>query len=322
MRAGSSARGAAVMTGVLIASTVAVAKTAPSIERLVRPSAAPAMSAQLQCTTRCRRHLAGRSLYYGNELRILPTVKPLAAGGPASTEASDLRIAQRADPPLIIMPSSVTGNRGSVVALPIRIDSTLALHKDSVVRLWGVPPRFTLNAGNLVEQWWVVPLYKLPNLALNIPIDASGRLEIAVTLFDIDGTVLGNAKTMLVIQSTAPPPPTSAPGERAERNQLVVGRVQLSIEDKARAEQLLGQGEKYLADANIDVARQFFRRAADMGLAAAALKLATTYDPVELARMQVHGVVPDPNEALKWYERARQLGVNEADIRLAGSRAN
>lgn len=321
MRTGSSARGAAVMTGVLIASPVVVAKTPPSIEHLVRPSTAPTMSTRLEGTARHRGNLAGRDHHSGDELRILPTVKPLAAGR-ARPEASDLRIAQRADPPLIIMPSSVTGNPGAVVALPIRVDSSLALHKYSVVRLWGVPPRFTLNAGNQVEQWWVVPLYKLPNLALNIPVDASGRTEIAITLFDIDGTVLGNAKTMLVIQPTAPPPPTSAPGEGAERNRLSVRRVQLSIEDKARAEQLLGQGEKYLADANIDVARQFFRRAADMGLAAAALKLAATYDPVALARMQVHGVVPDANEALKWYERARQLGVNEAEIRLARSHAN
>ena len=58
----------------------------------------------------------------------------------------------------------------------------------------------------------------------------------------------------------------------------------------------------------------FFQRAAEAGLANGALKMAATYDPAELDRLEVkvQGAIPDRAEARKWYERAR-------DARGAGS---
>jgi len=84
----------------------------------------------------------------------------------------------------------------------------------------------------------------------------------------------------------------------------------------------LAQGEQYLARGSIQVARQYFQRAADAGLAAAALRLATTYDPAELQRLEVPGVVPDRNLARKWYERARELGAPGVEPLLARLRAD
>jgi TPR repeat protein len=61
----------------------------------------------------------------------------------------------------------------------------------------------------------------------------------------------------------------------------------------------------------------FFQRAAEAGLAAGAIKMAATFDPAELARLDVVGVAPDRAEARRWYERARELGAPEAEDRLA-----
>ena len=85
----------------------------------------------------------------------------------------------------------------------------------------------------------------------------------------------------------------------------------------AQAERYIAQGERYLLEGNIGVARQFFQRAADAGYAPGAMRLAATYDPAELSRSQVQGIVPNPSEARKWYERARELGAPEAEERLA-----
>jgi TPR repeat protein len=79
----------------------------------------------------------------------------------------------------------------------------------------------------------------------------------------------------------------------------------------------MAQGERYLGQGNIALAREFFHRAADTGLAQAAVRLAATYDPAELGRLQAQGVVPDRAEARKWYERAREPGAPEAEERLA-----
>ena len=85
-----------------------------------------------------------------------------------------------------------------------------------------------------------------------------------------------------------------------------------AAEQRARAERLLARGQAYLANGDAMGARDFFERAADADLAAGALQLAVTYDPVELRRLKVQGVKPDVALARKWYERARQLGAAEA----------
>jgi TPR repeat protein len=102
------------------------------------------------------------------------------------------------------------------------------------------------------------------------------------------------------------------PAGRSER-----GTQQLSADDRTKAEKLVAQGERFLQQGSIVLAREFFRRAADVGLAQAAIRLAATYDPSEIARLGAQGVVPDRAEARKWYERARELGAPEAEERLA-----
>ncbi len=75
-----------------------------------------------------------------------------------------------------------------------------------------------------------------------------------------------------------------------------------------QGERFIGLGERYLAQGNVAIARQYFARAADLGLALAASKLAETFEVVGLARYGVLGVKPDPVEAARWRKRARELG--------------
>ena len=71
-----------------------------------------------------------------------------------------------------------------------------------------------------------------------------------------------------------------------------------------------------MAQGLVAPARLLFERAADLGLAEAAMALAATYDAVELNKPNLRGIGPDDTLAKRWYERARQLGASEADIRL------
>jgi curved DNA-binding protein CbpA len=76
---------------------------------------------------------------------------------------------------------------------------------------------------------------------------------------------------------------------------------------RAQAERLVGQGDRQLANGNVAIARQYYARAADLGFAPAAIKLADTFDAKVLARHGVHGVRPNPAEADKWRRRAAEL---------------
>lgn len=89
-----------------------------------------------------------------------------------------------------------------------------------------------------------------------------------------------------------------------------------SSADLAQAGRLVGKGEGYLARGDIAIARQYFERAAELGLPIAALRMAETQDPRELARRGVHGVKANLDEARRWYQRALELNVPEADSKL------
>ena len=79
----------------------------------------------------------------------------------------------------------------------------------------------------------------------------------------------------------------------------------------------MNRGNEQLGQGNVVVARQYYLRAAQAGLAAAAFKLAETHDPYELVRLNVHGLMPDLAEAKRWYAKALHLGVPEAKTRLS-----
>ena len=70
------------------------------------------------------------------------------------------------------------------------------------------------------------------------------------------------------------------------------------------------------------IGREYLRRAAELGFALAALRLAETYDPLELQYLKVFGLKHDRAEAKTWYERAIELGAEgaEAKLRRLGTR--
>jgi TPR repeat protein len=127
-----------------------------------------------------------------------------------------------------------------------------------------------------------------------------------VSLVGLDGSVLAEAKSTLVVRGAAA---ASAPKSSPERRDPG-----LTPQDRVRAQGFVTKGDELMAAGNVEAARLFYERAADLGLARGALALAATFDPDELARRQVvGGLRPDPAAAKRWYERARELGADEAD---------
>jgi len=98
-------------------------------------------------------------------------------------------------------------------------------------------------------------------------------------------------------EAALPSPPTPAVRSKAAADPAI----------RAQAERLVGQGDRQFANGNIAIARQYYARAADLGFAPAASKLAETFDAQVLARHGVHGVQPNPAEAERWRKRAVEL---------------
>lgn len=237
--------------------------------------------------------------------------------------------AQRGEPRVVVAPT-ILAEPASQTSLAIQVVPAAALPSNSFVRVRGLPSSVSLTEGHLIAPGsWAIPLFALGSLKAIVPAGVSGRADILIQLVGVDGTTLAESRTSLVVGPTIispadktpdappkragpllspPPAPKTGPLPRAP---------DMSEESRARAENLVARGERQLEQGNVAAARMFFQRAAESGLAAGAIKMAATYDPAELAHLGAVGVSPDPTEARRWYERARELGAPDADERLA-----
>jgi hypothetical protein len=167
--------------------------------------------------------------------------------------------------------------------------------RNSFIRVQGLPRGAALSEGHAITPGaWAVPLNALSGLKITLPENVVGTADVVVTLVGLDGVVLSKAISSLVL--TAPS--------------------SLTDETRKRALQFLRRGNERLADGQVAPARGLYEKAADMGLAEAAMALAATYDAAELALPHLRGVAPDAKEARRWYERARTLGAPGAEQRL------
>jgi hypothetical protein len=257
-------------------------------------------------------------------LAILPASLAAPRSAIAAETATVLRLVQAADAekPQITIAPMIAASPATQQPLPIRVggSSPHVLPKNSFLRVRGLPPTVSLSEGYVTGPGaWSVPLNGLSSLQMIVPAGATGRAELSISLVAEDGSLLAEARTVLVVKAPekAPEPLPSEAAAAPPKPQPPARGPILSPSEREAAEKFVARGEGEVAQGNIAVARQYFLRAAQAGLARGALLLAATHDPRELARWGVHGVQPNLAEARKWYERARELGAPEAEERLA-----
>jgi hypothetical protein len=263
-------------------------------------------------------------------LRLWSRAIAIALGVALASGGAHWSAAQRRDVPRISVPATIRAEPASQASLGIRVDPVDGLPSNSFVRLRGFPTSVSLTEGHAIAPGaWAIPLFGLTSLKAIVPAGVSGRAEIVITLVDVDGNTLAQTRTALEI-GTAPPlekavaePPRGAPLVAlppmvpSPLKKSIPPPPALSQDAKAQAERMLANGEKQWEQGNISAARSFLQRAADAGLPEAALKLAETYDPAEVARVApLAAKLADTKEARKWYEKARDLGMVEAETRL------
>ncbi len=239
------------------------------------------------------------------------------------------------------MTATLPAEPASQTPLVIRVGPPAALPKGCFIRVRGLPPMAALSEGHSIAPGsWAVPIAALPNLTITLPTATAGNSEIFITLVAIDGAVLAEAKSVLMVATQqpafGPPPgkavvpplsilragPPAAGAPDATAGSLAPNAPKLSAAVRERALRMVKKGDEELAEGGVAQARLLYERAADAGLPEGAMALAATYDAAELGRLGVHGLQPDPAAAKRWYERAQQLGSTEAAQRLRRLGAN
>jgi TPR repeat protein len=114
--------------------------------------------------------------------------------------------------------------------------------------------------------------------------------------------------------AAAPPPVIAAP---VAATPAVVAPPPARVIDAAELALLMKRAKEMLISGDIPAARLLLRRAADAQEPTAALMLAQTYDPAILGTQDARNIIPDPETARVWYQKAAQLGSTDAQRRLA-----
>ena len=250
--------------------------------------------------------------------------------------------------PTISINATIPAEPATQVPLAIRVGPPGAVPKGSFIRIRGLPPTVALSDGHSIAPGsWAVPIAALSNLKITLPVAAAGKSEMSITLVGLDGSVLVEAKSTLVVAAAVAPSPDSQTQGKSEPPSVSIlrsgtpllqpppdrvdppaasiapeGQTRMAPEQRERALRLLKRGDEQLAEGGIAQARLLYERAAEAGLAQGAMALAATYDAAELNRLSVRGLQPDRAAALRWYERARQLGAADAEQRLRRLGAN
>jgi hypothetical protein len=183
--------------------------------------------------------------------------------------------------------------------LPLRIQPDEAAREPFILVLSGAPVGTTLSgAARMGSDTWFLSPGSASRLEIALPEWSSAVFEITIALRRTNGAVAAQAKAWIAV-----PPPAS---QEAAGSRL----------DGAAAKDMLSKADRMLEKGDVVAARAVYQRAAEMGSAAAALMLATTYDPNRLWSLGALGMVGNKERAKQWYARASELGSPEAKVRL------
>lgn len=253
-------------------------------------------------------------------------------------------VAGDAQKPLIVAPKTIYVQPGAEAQMDISVWPPEAVPLGSSLVISGLPPRMALPRGKFIAPGtWALPLEHASPASLFAPAGTETVTEMTIQLAGPGGDAVTEFRAMLVIEgpgtrAAAPesagrvaagpkvaalPPDRGLAETRSEAASAVLplplaaAQPRISSEDMGKAMKLMEKGDKSLASGNVAVARLCYQGAADLGWAPAAVALGGTFDPHELAQLNViGGLQPDARQAKTWYMKAQRLGAAEASVRL------
>jgi serine/threonine protein phosphatase 1 len=199
------------------------------------------------------------------------------------------------------------------------------------VEIGGLPKGMTISAGrHLGTGEWRILAEDVTGAVITPPPGFVGAVDLSVELRLADDTPIDQGS---LHREWRPSPANAAgPNEAASTVSahsgdhetappaIVSDQGMSSLEssqlDHDQIDFLIGRSETLISEGDVEAARILLHRAAEAHSARAALTLGATYDPIMLAILHVNGVTADVSQARGWYEKANELGSQEAQQRL------
>jgi hypothetical protein len=210
----------------------------------------------------------------------------------AAFQQINLRPVASPDQPLLLEPQRPT-------PMPLQILPEEAADGAFILALTGAPAGTILFGANRISSdSWFLPPGGASRLEIVLPEWSTTVLEITIALRRTNGQVAAQTKAWIAV-----PPPGRLPPASPKVDEIA-------------ATELLAKADRLITKGDIVGARAVYQRAAEMGSGAAALALATTYDPNRLWSLGALGLAGNKERARQWYQRATELGNSEAKARL------
>jgi len=188
------------------------------------------------------------------------------------------------EPPRLLVQPIVASANADDVPLGVQVTGDVA---GAAVEISRLPAKMTLSTGrSLGSGRWRLRASEAANAVIHLPEGVRGTVDLIVELRLADDTL--------------------------------VDRLSIYRLDWAQIELLIKRGRELITEGDVTAARASLQRAAEARDARAALALGATYDPMMLARLRgIHAIAADVNVARGWYEKASELGSQDAKTLLA-----
>jgi hypothetical protein len=206
------------------------------------------------------------------------------AGEEPTREAPAEQPVHRAQPvPRLIVQQNVSSATVDSIALGVQVSGEAV---GLAVEMSRLPMGMTISAGrSLGTGRWRIPATEVGDATIHLPAGFHGAIDLAVDLRLADDTV--------------------------------VDRQSLYRLDHQQIELLVKRSRELISVGDVAAARASLERAAEARDARAALALGATYDPILLSTLRPYGLDADVSLARGWYEKASELGSQEAQKLLA-----
>jgi hypothetical protein len=215
----------------------------------------------------------------------------------------------------------IVGTAGDPIPLNIEVSKS---EKDSGGRLFifsGIPNGVELSPGGNLGLFWAVNSNAFDRLTLLAPDGFEGSFEIEVTQ---TGTTPEDTRRKSTFLATIKAPVTQANTQTLNaivpptklQNDPLDKREPTRTLPNLRDNKLMERAFSLFSNGDISAARAIFQYLVARGNADAAIAVGGTYDPLVLRQLFIKGMMPDPEQARIWYEKAEELGSPEARNRL------
>jgi hypothetical protein len=186
---------------------------------------------------------------------------------------------------------------------------------DTVLIFEGLPKETSLSTGRPLgdDTWWLYAK-DLDNVFIRPPPHFVGAMVVTVALMQSRKTPIEERRQLRFewVEAQTQNLKVKSQSQDSQPNLQSSSIHPLAPEIAA----LIKRGNDLISSGDLAAARLVLRRAAEAGDARAALTLAGTYDPVMLKKLPLHGLAPDLAMARHWYEKAKELGSQDALQRL------